>query len=159
MKKSEIRQFRRTLRQFERITNSQLKGCCIEVTLAQCLVLMEVDDAGRLTVGELASRLRLDDSTLSRTIDGLVRRGLLDRSRDEQDRRVVRIRLTPQGDSICAAIHEQNDAMYRIVFDRIPVAKRGTVLRSFSRLVQAFLDSEEEVAATCAASEAKSKSS
>jgi DNA-binding MarR family transcriptional regulator len=107
-------------------------------------VLLEVDEQERLTVGQLASRLRLDDSTLSRTIDGLVRRGLLDRTRDDRDRRVVWICLTPGGTAACGAIHEQNDAVYRRILGEIPPSRRAAVVRSFEVLVQAFLDSERE---------------
>lgn len=138
----QVRAFRRSLRQFTRVTHLQLKSCCTEVTLAQCLVLLEVDDRGRLTVGQLASRLRLDDSTLSRTIDGLVRRGLLQRTRDDEDRRVVWIGLSPSGTATCEAIHGQNDVLYGRILDRIPPSRRVAVIRSFELLVQAFLDGE-----------------
>ena len=144
MKTPQIREFRRFLRRFERVTSSQLRNCCAQVTLPQCLVLLEVDEEERLTVGQLASRLRLDNSTLSRTIDNLVRAGLLDRSRDDGDRRIVWIRLTEAGAATCAAIHDQNDAIYRGVFDRIPRSRRDAVIRNFGVLVQAFLDSESE---------------
>ena len=144
METAQIRAFRRVLRQFERITNTQLRNFCAGVTLAQCLVLLEVDVEERLAVGQLASRLRLDNSTLSRTIDGLVRKGILDRSRDDQDRRVVWVRLTRAGEAVCKAIHEQNDAICRGVFERIPSAKRATVVRNFETLVQAFLESEQK---------------
>ena len=144
MRTRQIREFRRSLRHFTRMTSIQLRSCCTEVTLAQCLVLLEVDEQERLTVGQLASRLRLDDSTLSRTIDGLVRRGLLDRTRDDGDRRVVWICLTQTGTTACDAIHEQNDAVYRGILGRIPPSRRAAVVRSFGVLVQAFLDSERE---------------
>lgn len=144
MKTSEIRSFRRTLRQFERITSAHLKGCCAGVTLAQCLVILEVEEARSVSVGNLASRLRLDDSTLSRTIEGLVQRDLVDRSRDGEDRRVVQVRLTPAGESICEAIHRQNDEIYRAVFRRIPSSGRREVVRNFEVLVRAFLESEAE---------------
>jgi DNA-binding MarR family transcriptional regulator len=144
MNTRQIRGFRRSLRHFTRVTSIQLRTCCTEVTLAQCLVLLEVDEQRRLSVGQLASRLRLDDSTLSRTIDGLVRRGLLDRTRDERDRRVVWIRLTREGTNTCNAIHEQNDALYRGILTRIPPSKRAAVIRNFGVLVQAFLESESE---------------
>jgi DNA-binding MarR family transcriptional regulator len=144
MDTEKIRDFRRVLRQFTRVTNAQLRQCCTEVTLAQCLVLLEVDDQERLTVGQLASRLRLDGSTLSRTIDGLVRRGLLDRRRDERDRRVVWICLTAQGAATCDALHGQNDAVARSVLDKVPAARRDTVVRNFKVLVQAFLDNERD---------------
>lgn len=155
----QIREFRRSLRQFTRVTNVQLRSCCTDVTLAQCLVLLEIDDQERLTVGQLASRLRLDDSTLSRTIDGLVRRGLLERTRDDEDRRIVWARLTQQGTTAAAAIHEQNDALYRGILRRIPSAKRATVVRNFAVLVQAFLESETESGARPACATAQEATS
>ena len=139
---NEIRRFRRVLRRFERITNAQLRDCCAQVTLAQCLVLLEIDESDRLTMGQLASRLRLDNSTLSRTIDGLVTRGLVERGLEDHDRRVVWIRLSDEGAKACAAIHDENDALYGRIFDRIPPAKQKAVVRSFETLVQAFLDAE-----------------
>jgi len=144
MKIKRIRDFRRSLRRFERVTNSQLKDCCAQVTLPQCLILLEIDEERRLTVGQLADRLRLDNSTLSRTIDGLVRKRLLERARDEQDRRVVWIRLTAKGSAVCDSIHQQNDAIYRGVLARIPASRRESVVRNFEMLVRAFLDHEAE---------------
>ena len=143
MRKPEIRQFRRVLRRFERITNAQLKGCCAQVSLAQCLVLLEIDENDRLTMGQLASRLRLDNSTLSRTIDGLVSRGLVERLREDRDRRVVWIRLSEEGAKACESIHDENDALYGKIFDKIPTTQQKAVVRSFEILVQAFFDAED----------------
>jgi 5'-methylthioadenosine phosphorylase len=153
----EIRSFRRHIRQFERVTHAQLKSCCASVTLAQCLVLMEIDENGQLAMSQLASRLRLDASTLSRTIEGLVQRRLVERLREDQDRRVVRIRLTDEGQAVCRSIHQENDGHYVRVFEKIPASRRGTVLRSFETLVQAFLDCEvEALAGACCGSPAAS---
>jgi DNA-binding MarR family transcriptional regulator len=140
----EIRQFRRVLRKFERLTSFQLKNCCGKVTLAQCLVLLEIQEVGRPTLGELASRLRLDNSTLSRTVDGLVGRALVERLPDDRDRRAVRLHVTAEGDAVCRSIHAENDAYYRRVFRKIPSSRRDAVVRNFEILVQAFLDSETE---------------
>ena len=148
MDHADIRSYRRALRRFERVTHHQLKTCCSGVTLAQCLVLMEIDESDRLTTSQLASRLRLDNSTLSRTIEGLVQRRLVERLREDRDRRVVRIRLTREGDEACRSIHEQNDEHYARVFARIPKSRRGTVIKSFGALVQACLDHEVESMST-----------
>jgi len=145
---TEIRQFRSALRRFERLSNAQLKNCCADVTLAQCIVLLEIDEGGQPTMSQLASRLRLDNSTLSRTIEGLVQRSLVERLREDQDRRVVRIRLTREGDAVCRSIHEQNDEHYLRVFDKIPKSRRGTVVKNFETLVQALLDHEVESMST-----------
>jgi len=45
---------------------------------------------------------------------------------------------------VCQSIHDENDALYRGVFDKIAPAKRGAVLRNFEILVQAFLDAEAD---------------
>jgi DNA-binding MarR family transcriptional regulator len=139
---SEIRRFRRILRSFERLTQAQLKNCCTGVSLAQCLVLLEIEESGRLTMGQLAARLRLDNSTLSRTVEGLVGNGLVARLGDDHDRRLVWIRLTPEGEALCRAIHDENDAHCRRALEKIPPSRRGAVIRSFEILVQAFLDRE-----------------
>ncbi len=144
VKTREIRTYRKTLRQFRCLIDVQLKNCCSSVTLAQCLVLMDIDDSGPLTMGQLASHLRLDHSTLSRTVDGLVQKGLVERLQDDSDRRMVWIQLTADGASRCRQIHRDNDAHCGAVFESIPPADRGAVIRNFEILLQAYLDHEAE---------------
>lgn len=144
MNLKDVRRFRRNMRSFERVSDARVTDCCAKVSLAQCVVLMEVDENGRLTMGQLAARLRLDNSTLSRTIDTLVKRGLVEREREERDRRVVQIQLTDHGRAACRDIHRENDEHCRRVFERIPVSRRASVIRSFELMVQAFLDHEAE---------------
>jgi len=150
MKTRDIRKFRRVLRQFTRLINAQLKSCCTEVTLAQCLVLLEIDEARTRTpqapptMSQLAASLRLDNSTLSRTVEGMVARGLVERIDDESDRRVVKVRLTAEGKDVCRSIHADNDASCRRVFERIPASEQPRVSAAFEVLVQAYLDCEEQ---------------
>jgi DNA-binding MarR family transcriptional regulator len=157
----EIRRFRSILRRFQRVAGAQLKKCCSRVTLAQCLVLLEIDENHRLTMSDLASRLRLDNSTLSRTVDALVGGGLVERLREDRDRRVVCIQLTSEGKTACSAIHEENDAYAFSVLQKIQPSRRGNVIRSFETLVKAFLDQEAETllgAGECAPAGAKETS-
>lgn len=148
MKTRDIRRFRRALRQFERITTADLKRCCTLVTFAQCLVVLAVEDHGEPTMGELAAELRLDNSTLSRTIAGLVDKGYVERLQDPHDRRTVRVGLTASGEAACAAIHRDNDACCREVFEHIPADRRDDVIRHFELLVEALL-AREAAACSC----------
>lgn len=141
---AQVRRFRRSLRQFERLLAGQIKTCCVEVTFAQCLLMMEIDESETATLGRLATRLRLDNSTLSRTIDGLVAKGMVDRRRGDADRRTVHIRLTAKGRSVARSIHRSSDACVLGLFERIPAGKRDTIVRHFETLVGAFLDLEAE---------------
>jgi len=63
------------------------------------LVLWEKDD---LTVKALGEKLLLDSGTITPLIKRLEARGLVDRQRDEDDERQVRIRLTAEGRALKA---------------------------------------------------------
>lgn len=140
MNRSEIRKFREDLRRFERLVASQLKGssCCSGVTLAQCHVLLEIEARDKPSLGELAQALGLDKSTLSRTVDGVVNIGLVERAFDPKDRRSVQLFLTSQGKSTCKRINEGNDGLFNRVFERIAPARRQAVLAGFHELVVAM---------------------
>ena len=142
---SEVRRYRKALRQFQRLAGVQMRNCGCGVTLTQCLVLLDIDEHGHLTMGQLASILKLDHSTLSRTVDSLVKNKLVARLRDESDRRLVWIRLTEQGISLCEKIHQGNDEYCLQVFETIPATERATVIRHFETLIQAYLDYEVSI--------------
>jgi DNA-binding MarR family transcriptional regulator len=95
---ADLAAFRRQLRLLEREVVTQLEAdtTCCGVTLAQCHTLVELA-ASEISLTGLAAALDLDTSTLSRTVDGLVRAGLVDRAEDAADRRSLRIALTPAG--------------------------------------------------------------
>ncbi|MCX7829312.1 MAG: MarR family transcriptional regulator [Thermanaerothrix sp.] len=75
-------------------------ACCGGVTLAQCHVLGEIADSGGLSLVELSRRLGLHKSTVSRTVDPLVRMGLVVQERDPVDRKRYVLSLTPKGEEV-----------------------------------------------------------
>lgn len=107
-----VKQFRKLLRQIERelfMQNSD--SCCNGVTLAQCHTLLEIEDK-KETVTDLSKSLGLDKSTISRTIDGLVNIGLVDRSIPQENRRISTLKLTCSGEKMCNTINETNDDFF-----------------------------------------------
>jgi DNA-binding MarR family transcriptional regulator len=145
MNKKNIRDFRKVMRVFERLTAYQFKCCCGGVTLAQCHTLIEVEFLGsKATTVQLAQNLNLDKSTLSRTIDGLVNIGLVERLPNASDRRFLMIALTKQGKATCDTINRINDEYYGGVFQQIPKQKQNVVVKHFALLTQAFQDYENQ---------------
>jgi DNA-binding MarR family transcriptional regulator len=69
----------------------------VELSYPQILVLYALLERGTLTVGELADQLKVSQGVVSRTVDRLVDKGLLDRVRDSSDRRVVNVTLSDEG--------------------------------------------------------------
>ncbi len=135
-----IRSFRKSLRLFERLTAQQLKedSCCRGVTLAQCHTILEIEDLGQATTVELSKRLGLDKSTLSRTVDGLVNIGLLERIPHPTDRRFNLLLLTPKGQEVADHINQSNDEFYRRVFEGIESERHNEIIDNFEKLVWAI---------------------
>jgi DNA-binding MarR family transcriptional regulator len=74
-----------------------------ELTSAQWGPLMRLRTTGGSTVAELARWLNVDAGAMTRLLDRLEKKGLCKRVRSTEDRRVVKVELTPEGE---AAIRE-----------------------------------------------------
>lgn len=138
MDTKEIRAFRRDLRSFSRILAQQVEACCSEVTPAQCHALLAMEESGSLSNRELAAQLQLDASTLSRTIDQLDLKGLVQRRPDPADGRAILLELSDRGNQVASAINLSADAMYRGILGEIPADSRRDMLQGFSQLVETF---------------------
>jgi DNA-binding MarR family transcriptional regulator len=66
-------------------------------TFQQWLVLMYLRDGIATTPAELCRESRHDSGAMTRLIDQLENRGLIERQRSSEDRRVVELRLTSSG--------------------------------------------------------------
>lgn len=71
-----------------------------DLTPTQFYALHWSNSANGKTLGEVSERLLCTPSNVTRVVDLLVRRGLLKRERDSEDRRVVRVSLTPAGQQL-----------------------------------------------------------
>lgn len=75
------------------------------VTLTQIKTLQVLSNcADELTIKELSDGLKMSLPSASRTADGLLRRGWVERREDEHDRRMKRLRITPEGREIADRI-------------------------------------------------------
>jgi MarR family transcriptional regulator, organic hydroperoxide resistance regulator len=68
------------------------------VTGPQLWALKTIHQAGSLSLGELSKEMYLNPSTISGVVDRLEKKGYVVRDRTEKDRRVVKVRLTPEGE-------------------------------------------------------------
>ena len=81
---------------------------------AQREVLEVARQHGPLTLAELGRLLVCQVGSPSRLVDGLVRRGLLDRRVDAGDKRVVMLSLTAAGDEVLDLVYPINAIRKRI---------------------------------------------
>jgi len=94
-------EFRVTLRRFQRWSEDQAQAAGLTNVQHQLLVAIKGHPGGDPpAVGDLAGYLLLRPHSMVELVDRAEIAGLVQRTRDPADGRVVRVRLTPEGDQI-----------------------------------------------------------
>lgn len=86
---------RRTARRVSQIYDRHLAS--FGLTISQYGILSQVRTGGSPSIGELAARMVMDPTTLTRSLRPLQQRGLVALAADSQDRRTRRLALTEAG--------------------------------------------------------------
>lgn len=106
-------------------------------TTSQCYVLVELKK-NNLTMNELSEKMNLTTSTMTRIINNLVRDGLIERTRDKEDRRVVVVGLTSNGVAVANQLESSIIEYYGKIVANLPAGQIDEVLKSVSLLIEAF---------------------
>jgi DNA-binding MarR family transcriptional regulator len=77
------------------------------LSLVHLHVLAVLDEAGSLPMGELAESLDVSQASATGIVDRMEQRGLVQRRRDDEDRRVIRVGQTAAGRELISAIAAQ----------------------------------------------------
>jgi len=72
----------------------------LDLTYTQYIVMMVMWESKKLTVGDLGKKLFLDTGTLSPLLKAMEQKGLLTRTREKGDERVVKVEITPAGEEL-----------------------------------------------------------
>lgn len=100
--------------------------------------LIGIDEAGPLSLGALADRLRMDQPTASRVVASLTKRQLVKLAEDPADRRRLLIDTTPEGGALAAKVRPvARDLRLAVVDGFSPeelAALRGALLKIVGNL-------------------------
>lgn len=109
---------------------------------AQGRILMALYEQDDIPVRKLSEMTSLDKSTLSLSLTRMEQFGLVERSSDEKDRRVVRVKLTRDGRSHRQACHEAMQEMNDILYCGVTNEERGVFVRILNQLFENVSEQE-----------------
>lgn len=118
--------------------HTRTEATCCGVTLPQCHAIMEIGLTGKTSVKALSSALGLDKSTMSRTIDGLVESGLVERSLDIEDRRYVVVNLSEKGMEIFQRINRTWHQFCTDLMKNIPLKKHDSIIEALQLIAESI---------------------
>ncbi len=113
------------------------------LTMAQCKTLLALAGPGESAeprqICEIGDHLGLSNPSVSRAIDGMVRKRLVTRVEDEQDRRVRRIAITAKGEKLVAELVSMRLAGLEAFASTLSAAQR----RKLDAAIESLFDRDQ----------------
>lgn len=100
----------------------------LSLTAHQVTAILEAE--GAMPMGRLAERLDVSLSSASGIADRMVERGLVERLRDANDRRVVLLCLSPEGRRLVREFHSVRRAQMRRLLNRLDGEQQQRLLHT-----------------------------
>ncbi len=120
---------------------AEMRRSPLPLAPAQLGTLMRVA-AGACTVSELARHQAVSLPTMSRSLDMLVRRTLLERWVDDGDRRHTMVRLTEEGRRVAADVRGRSEQHVARILTGLSTTDRAQVLGALD-ILERILDKPE----------------
>lgn len=126
---------------YELLENCQVKiertAHELNLTVAEFKLIRAIDDREVLSAGELAKRLNLSSSRITRIIEGLVKKNIVQKDSGSSDRRVVHIRLTPTGLNTRNMLLQMYVNVHQDIIDLLPSDAGESVILAMRKLREA----------------------
>lgn len=114
------------------------KNCCqaegYDISLVQSHILYEIEHQSLPSMQQVADTLGTDITTFSRQVQSLVKRGLVKKTPDAEDRRIYLLSLTEEGQRVAANINEQMNDYLNQVFAGMSETEKEMVIQSIQLL-------------------------
>ncbi|WP_378083228.1 MarR family winged helix-turn-helix transcriptional regulator [Cohnella suwonensis] len=134
-------QLRDTVQQFIRsfgLLEQTTTPCGFSMSLSQVFAIQELEKQ-TLTITELAERLRLERSSVSRLVDGLVKGGFVSRELNENNRREVLLDLTEKGTSSIRRVREQSVQFYNDILENLSENEQMMFYNSLKKFTDSLI--------------------
>ncbi len=106
----------------------------MDISFPEIFVLRQLSSNEKPTMSELGRSISMDLSTLTRTVDKLVKKEFVARKRDPEDRRMVRVALTAKGQKIIKRFEQQRKKHIESILRQMTSQERKDLLNIFKTL-------------------------
>ncbi|MDQ6964342.1 MAG: MarR family transcriptional regulator [Mariprofundales bacterium] len=102
-------------------------------------ILFRLSQQSYMTQGELAAAMNRDKTTITRRLDGLVKKALVERSPDPNDRRYYRISLTATGSIALGELVPLVSTFQQELLKDIPAAEQEITINTLKHITKQLL--------------------
>ena len=126
-----------------------LRTVCVEqgksyvVTPPQWGAIALLHENDGMTVGTIGQKRGIDAPTVTGILKRLEQNGLVERRNDREDRRVVKVYLTSEGENITCVLNPAVEAFNASMLQGLSQAERKTFLENLQRIIANLTDVAE----------------
>lgn len=114
-----------------------------KITLPQLVILSFLKKHEQAKMSDIAHYMNVTTAAMTGIVDRLVRDGDVTRIYDPDDRRIIKINLTPKGSKLIEKTHEQKKQMIVHLFSRVSQKDREDYLRVLTNMRDILANEEE----------------
>ena len=110
----------------------------VELSYPQILVLYALLEKGTSTISELSQHLKISQGVMSRTVDRLVEKRMVERERDTGDRRFVKVALSTEGSEFAVKMISYHADKFGSEFSKVSSKDREAFLGMLMQIDRAL---------------------
>jgi len=116
----------------------------LNLGIGQLKTLFFISNRGATTTGKLATALKVTPTNVTGIVDRLLEKKLITRTVDPDDRRVLLLRTTPQGDELVAELRQNRRERMSELFNRLSEEEASIVAQGLKIMVRAIDSKQDE---------------
>ncbi len=116
----------------------------VDISISELHLLETISTFDYPTMSDIAQKAMLTNGSVTIAIKRLEEKGYVIRQKDQQDRRVIRVRLTSKAIKSCQIHQSFHDDMVANICDDSPVIEDEILLQSLQQLVYFFDEVKEK---------------
>ncbi len=117
----------------------------LSLTIAQVKSLFFISNQGSTNFRKLAERLKVTPSNVTGIIDRLVEQGLISRTENPEDRRVILLKTTAKGDALVAELRERRSRHLSKILTELNKEDLNIITQGLGLLAKAAEDYNQKI--------------
>lgn len=120
------------------IEEKNLRDQGVKLSMTEVHILEAIQKSESNMMSAIAKRLMVTQGTLTVSTSKLVKKGYVERVKDEKDKRIVRLTLTDKAESIIQIHNQFHEAMIEKLLNELELDKEEELINSLKNLMKFF---------------------
>lgn len=107
---------------------------CLGISLPEFSIMVKLSEQGNVSSRDINKTTGMDKATITRALDRLIDKGLISRTKNKTDSRLIKLKLTAEGRREFSQIEENTLAWEREYVRGVKLTELNNLLKTISKL-------------------------